>query len=411
MTDYFTLDNDDATRYPESTQNENEFRTMIDAEVVDADESLDDAPGLDAPEPIRLIDEPMEDDTDEVDDNPVAALADTFPVQVEPLATGESAFNEEEARRRTEELKVKLLHALEAQYDLIQAAQTAFEGHIWVALGYPQGMKGWEAYCKDHFTSDQIRVTGQARTDLILGFDPSKISNNAIAALLGVSHTTVDRAIAKAGREKARKVVGADGKVRSTDTLTSEETAELAWRLKQEGKTQNEIAQELGKSQSTISTAISREHNRLMSEGLKAVAKPESDEFVHADDDEIIDTSDQLGEEFDQDVITTMTRDIANLAEAIDEVINDLESDEWKPGSLVVSTIMEKSNRRLMHFYDAFCKLLRLHYIQSDDLYDGDDNKYDMFLEMIVFIRKTIESIENDREDEAGEFDFSKFED
>ena len=34
-----------------------------------------------------------------------------------------------------------------------------------------------------------------------------------------------------------------------------------------------------------------------------------------------------------------------------------------------------------------------------------------MFLEMIVFIRKTIESIENDREDEAGEFDFSKFED
>lgn len=150
MIDYFTLDNDDATRYPESTQNENEFRTVIDAEVVDADEILDDAPGLGAPEPIRLIDEPMEDDTDEVDDNPVAALAGTFPVQVKPLAAGESAFNEEEARRRTEELKVKLLHALEAQYDLIQAAQTAFEGHIWVALGYPQGMPGWEAYCKDH---------------------------------------------------------------------------------------------------------------------------------------------------------------------------------------------------------------------------------------------------------------------
>ena len=128
MTDYFTLDNDDATRYPESTQNENEFRTMIDAEVVDADEILDDGTGLDAPEPIRLIDEPMEDDGDEVDDNPVAALADTFPVQVKPLAAGESAFNEEEARRRTEELKVKLLHALEAQYDLIQAAQAAFEG-------------------------------------------------------------------------------------------------------------------------------------------------------------------------------------------------------------------------------------------------------------------------------------------
>ena len=48
--------------------------------------------------------------------------------------------------------------------------------------------------------------------------------------------------------------------------LTGKETAELAWRLKQEGKTQNEIAEMLGKSQSTISTAISRERNRRMGE-------------------------------------------------------------------------------------------------------------------------------------------------
>ena len=48
--------------------------------------------------------------------------------------------------------------------------------------------------------------------------------------------------------------------------LTGKETAGLAWRLKQEGKTQNEIAEMLGESQSTISTAISRERNRRMGE-------------------------------------------------------------------------------------------------------------------------------------------------
>ena len=36
--------------------------------------------------------------------------------------------------------------------------------------------------------------------------------------------------------------------------------------MKQEGKTQNEITQEPGKSQSTISTAISRERNRRTGE-------------------------------------------------------------------------------------------------------------------------------------------------
>ena len=48
--------------------------------------------------------------------------------------------------------------------------------------------------------------------------------------------------------------------------LTGKETAELAGRLKQEGKTQNEVAEMLGESQSTIGTAISRERNRRMGE-------------------------------------------------------------------------------------------------------------------------------------------------
>lgn len=40
---------------------------------------------------------------------------------------------------------------LQSMLDFIQAAEKAFEGHVWITLGYPEGMKGWAAYCKDNF--------------------------------------------------------------------------------------------------------------------------------------------------------------------------------------------------------------------------------------------------------------------
>jgi len=121
MSDYFTSPTPNEAQYredtpataPEITDDE-----VVDAEVVD-DEVLSEA-------------------------NPVAALAETFQgaLSERSLKADETNYTEEEARRTTEELKVKLLHALEAQYDFVQAAEKAFDGHIWVALGYPQGMKG-----------------------------------------------------------------------------------------------------------------------------------------------------------------------------------------------------------------------------------------------------------------------------
>ena len=106
-------------------------------------------------------------DVDLIDTNPVAALAENFRGEPSghPLDPGDTNYTEEEARLVTEELKVKLLHALEAQYDFTHAAERAFDGHIWVALGYPEGMKGWIAYCADNFAAEKIRVTGQQRTD------------------------------------------------------------------------------------------------------------------------------------------------------------------------------------------------------------------------------------------------------
>lgn len=157
ISDYSTSSTSSDARYRDSSQDSQE---VLEAEIVDT-----------------------VDDDNLVEANPVAVLAETFEGQVRPtppLPAGETAFTESEAKRLTEEIKVKLLHAAEAQYDLVQTAQRAFDGNIWVALGYERGIKGWIAYCGDNFTADQIRVTAQQRTDLIMGFDPKK---TAIAEL------------------------------------------------------------------------------------------------------------------------------------------------------------------------------------------------------------------------------------
>lgn len=159
MSDYSTSTTPNETRYQENTP-------TVTPEIVDAGT-----------------------DVDLVETNPVAALAGNFQddeLTAHPLAPGETNYTEQEALQTTEDIKVKILHTAEAQYDLVHAVEKAFDGHIWVALGYPEGMKGWTMYCADNFTSAQIRVTGQQRTDLIMGFDVAKISNRGIAALLGV---------------------------------------------------------------------------------------------------------------------------------------------------------------------------------------------------------------------------------
>lgn len=119
MSDYSTSTTPNETRYQENTP-------TVTPEIVDAGT-----------------------DVDLVETNPVAALAGNFQddeLTAHPLAPGETNYTEQEALQTTEDLKVKLLHALEAQYDFTHAAERAFDGHIWVALGYPEGMKGWVSH-------------------------------------------------------------------------------------------------------------------------------------------------------------------------------------------------------------------------------------------------------------------------
>lgn len=382
MSDYSTSTTPDETQYQENTP-------TITSEIVDA-EILD---GID--------------DADLVETNPVAALARNFQddeLTAHPLAPGETNYTEQEARQATEDIKVKILHTAEAQYDLVHAVEKAFDGHIWVALGYPQGMKGWIAYCKDNFTSDQIRVTGQQRTDLITGFTPGKISNRGIAALLGVGLGTVNRAKKQANITPSGRIRGADGKLRHVDTgsMSSEERRKKIVELSEEGNKQTDIADMLDVSQSTVSDTLRKDKMRRLSEGLEP-AVVDNDEFNQADDDQPLDLDmgdadakirsyiDAFG------VITTQADD------AIEGIVEKLEDDYWQPGGDTVNEIVKKNAPKIFSIISNMGKMLRLLNIDVDNVFEGafvedlddTDNDWSRFIDGCEELRKVCDDVIN----------------
>lgn len=322
------------------------------------------------------------DDADLVETNPVAALAGNFQddeLTAHPLAPGETNYTEQEARQTTEDIKVKILHAAEAQYDLVHAVEKAFDGHIWVALGYPEGMKGWTAYCKDNFTSAQIRVTGQQRTDLITGFTPGKITNRGIAALLGVSHTTVNRVRGQAGIAPAEgRVRDAAGKRQHVDTgsMSSEERRKKIVELSDAGNKQTDIADMLDVSQSTVSDTLRKDRMRRMSEGLEP-AKIDNTDFDNADDDQPLDLDMGNRETDIRSYIDSFVSQSSDARGAINEMVHLLESDKWQPGGSTVSEIVSRGGANIFGIISDMCKMLRLLNIDVDNVFDGADAELD----------------------------------
>lgn len=350
MSDYSTSTTPEETRYQENTP-------TVTPEIVDAGT-----------------------DVDLIDTNPVAALAENFQSEPSrrPLDPGETNYTEEEARRVTEDLKVKLLHALEAQYDFTHAAERAFDGHIWVALGYDGGMKGWIAYCADNFAAEKIRVTGQQRTDLITGFTPGKISNRGIAALLGVGLGTVNRAKKQANITPGGRVRSADGKLRHVDTgsMSSEERRKKIVELSEEGAKQTDIADILDVSQSTVSDTLRKDRMRRMSEGLEP-AKIDNTDFDNADDDQPLDLDMGNRETDIRSYIDSFVSQSSDARGAINEMVHLLESDKWQPGGSTVSEIVSRGGANIFGIISDMCKMLRLLNIDVDNVFDGADAEPD----------------------------------
>lgn len=352
MSDYSTSTTPNETRYQENTP-------TVTPEIVDAGT-----------------------DVDLVETNPVAALAGNFQddeLTAHPLAPGETNYTEQEALQTTEDIKVKILHTAEAQYDLVHAVEKAFDGHIWVALGYPEGMKGWTMYCADNFTSAQIRVTGQQRTDLIMGFDVAKISNRGIAALLGVDEKTVRNAKTKSGIAPAEgKVRDAAGKLRHVDagSMSSEERRKKIVELSDAGNKQTDIAEILDVSQSTVSDTLRKDRMRRMSEGLEP-AKIDNTDFDNADDDQPLDLDMGNRETDIRSYIDSFVSQSSDARGAINEMVHLLESDKWQPGGSTVSEIVSRGGANIFGIISDMCKMLRLLNIDVDNVFDGADAELD----------------------------------
>lgn len=380
MSDYSTSTTPDETQYQENTPTITP--EIVDAEILDA-EILDDS------------------DADLVETNPVAGLAENFQGELaeRALKPDETIYTEDEARHVTEELKVKLLHALEAQYDFIQAAEQAFDGHIWVALGYPEGMKGWTMYCADNFAAEKIRVTGQQRTDLITGFTPGKISNRGIAALLGVGLGTVNRAKKQANITPGGRVRSADGKLRHVDTgsMSSEERRKKIVELSEEGAKQTDIADMLDVSQSTVSDTLRKDKMRRISEGLEP-AVVDNTEFDQASDDQPLDLDMGNADAKIRSYIDAFGVTVTQANDGIEGIVRQLESDYWKPGSSVVDEIIGNNASMIFDIISNTGKMLRLLNIDLDNVFDGvddddPDNDWSRFVDGCEELGKVCEEV------------------
>ena len=94
---------------------------------------------------------------------------------------------------------------LQLMLDFVHAAQRTFDGHIWITLGYPEGMKGWAAYCKDNF-GQQATIMRQLpksdRRQLLLEAKSAGFSDRTVDQIFDVSASTVRRATADDGKQK-----------------------------------------------------------------------------------------------------------------------------------------------------------------------------------------------------------------
>lgn len=357
MSDYSTSTTPNETRYQENTP-------TITPEIVDAGSDLK-APDADD------------------ENNPIVLLSEKLPETEEhQLADDECAYTREEAEALTQDLQLKYRDSIEAQYNLIAGVRKAHDGHIWLALGYPQGAAGWKAYCKDNFKASAIKLTREQRDNLILGLvEPNAdgngvISDRDIAALLGVGHQTVGRVKAKAGIAPATgKVRDARGRMHTIDTgsMSSEERRKKIVELSEEGAKQTDIADMLDVSQSTVSDTLRKDKMRRISEGLEP-AVVDNTEFDQASDDQPLDLDMGNADAKIRSYIDAFGVTVTQANDGIEGIVRQLESDYWKPGSSVVDEIIGNNASMIFDIISNTGKMLRLLNIDLDNVFDGADD-------------------------------------
>lgn len=334
-------------------------------------------------DPKETMDVGSEPDVAASEDNPIVLLSEILlGTEEHQLADDECAFTREEAEELTKKLQLNYHDAIEAQYNLITSVRKAHAGHIWLALGYPKGGPGWSAYCRDYFKASDIKLTRSQRDDLILGLaapnadGTGDITNRDIAVYLGISHQTVGRVKAKAGLDPAGgRVRSADGKLRHVDKggMSSEERQKRIVELSGQGMKQNDIAELMDVSQSTVSDTLRKDKIRRWSEGLDA---PDPGDDYDADDDRPL--AIDMGDADDKarsyiEAFDAMARDADG---ALESLVEKLESDHWRPGGAVVDEIIARDADTIFSIMDLMGKFLRLLNIDAETVFGDMEDEH-----------------------------------
>lgn len=357
-------------------------------EVVDAD-SLEDPADLDAPEVGRVVPVPQPSEPapapEEV--NPVEEFArETLPVNLADQSR--SLFTKEEAEKLVGEIQEDLLNVMGLQKKLGEEIARAYNGRIWLALGYPKGAAGWKALCKDKFVARALLLSAQERNQIILGIsDNSQISDRQLAAALGISNTAVSKVRKAADPGSApRPIRGSDGKMYTSKTLPARDiparNKEILERAER-GAREVDLAEEFGLSQSRINEIKKDERNRKVSEGLTPVIRPDDSVVSEMRSDEPLFNGD---DGVDQAVEMYVDGAVAKFEDArayLEDLNVTLDDPQWQPGSPTVDRIVTKAYPDILHLLEGMSRFLSRMSAGSDDPDKRDSYPGDNFAEFL----------------------------
>lgn len=340
-----------------------------DVQVVDAD-SIEDPEDYDAPEAhVEIVPVPARPVArkEDGDRNPVVEYVDEH-VPVNTYDETRSRFTRDEAEEMTGRILSSFWKVMEAQYELGGLISKAYEGRVWIALGYGAGMKGWVAYCNERITPQAVKLNGVQRSKIIAGMDPDTMpSLRAMAAALGVSQSTVrrDQDRAAGGRRAHRAVIrGTDGKMYRLDQLRGEDRRQAEEKiigLYEQGYTEREIGEKLGGiAQSTINDIRRKNAARRVSQGLltPTVAQDVTGGVLDSDEP-VVDVSD--GTDPADDMWATGVSDtFQDAADTLEELCEQLDDPRWQPGSPLTGRVVSKSYANLRTMLGSLSTLVTL---------------------------------------------------
>lgn len=121
-----------------------------------------------------------------------------------------SEFTQEQARRFTDEIK-------RDGAALWQKVAEAYDGRIWIALGYEVGQPGWKKYIADEFPDGLLIPPKERINDAIQHYLQQGLSTRAIAQVTDLNQATVSRRAKEIRETTADDANASPGNVKGFD--------------------------------------------------------------------------------------------------------------------------------------------------------------------------------------------------